>query len=77
MAVATMKSSVIEFQMAPFIKSLAEKYLFQMEKQREREIMRGERQEKGRRGEQRGEGVDKEALLCRVRNSFSRAWLKR
>lgn len=32
MAVITVKSTVIEFQMAPVIKSLAEKYLFLEEK---------------------------------------------
>jgi len=47
MAVAAMKSHVIEFQMAALIKSLVEKYLFHTENEREREIMRGERREKG------------------------------
>lgn len=32
MAAVTVKSTVIEFQMAPLIKSLAEKYLFWREK---------------------------------------------
>lgn len=53
MAVATMKSSVIEFQMAPLIKSLAKKYLFQREKQREREIIRGRKT--GKREKKKGE----------------------
>lgn len=69
MAVTTMKSSVIEFQMAPLIKSLAKKYLFQREKQREREIIRGRKtgkREQKRRAEQRKANVEERGWIKRL-----------
>lgn len=79
MAVVTMKSTVIEFLMAPLIKSLAEKYLSFGEKKgkkegkiiREREgkrLVRGEkgesRAEKGRQEKDRGERRRIKRLFC-------------
>lgn len=46
MAAVTMKSTVIEFQMAPLIKSLVEKYLFWGEKKEGK--LSGRKREKGR-----------------------------